>query len=147
MLKIIKKKIKIKKINDLKFPYYLRILAKDKSGVMASITKVLSSYKVSIESIIQKPSQKKNYAEIILIIHSIKESTLTSALKKIKGKLRLGFALDEKGNQFIPINQFELINSDKIIKDKNLLAFENIELYKNDSFEFEIKFNWPWIPK
>ena len=63
------------------------------------------------------------------------------ALKKIKGKLRLGFALDEKGNQFIPINQFELINSDKIIKDKNLLAFENIELYKNDSFEFEIKFS------
>ena len=63
------------------------------------------------------------------------------ALKKIKGKLRLGFALDEKGNQFIPINQFELINPDKIIKDKNLLAFENIELYKNDSFEFEIKFS------
>ena len=63
------------------------------------------------------------------------------ALKKIKGKLRLGFALDEKGNQFIPINQFDLINSDKLIKDKNLLTFENIELYKNDSFEFEIKFS------
>jgi len=80
-----KKKVKIKKITDLKFPYYLRILAKDQSGVMASITKVLSAHKVSIESIIQKPSQKKNYAEIILIIHSIKESTLISALKKIKG--------------------------------------------------------------
>ena len=52
---------------------------------MASITKLLSSHKVSIESIIQKPSQKRNYAEIILIIHSIKESTLISALKKIKG--------------------------------------------------------------
>ena len=80
-----KKKVKIKKITDLKFPYYLRILAKDQSGVMASITKVLSSHNVSIESIIQKPSQKKNYAEIILITHSIKESTLISALKKIKG--------------------------------------------------------------
>ena len=80
-----KKKLKIKKITDLKFPYYLRILAKDQSGVMASITKVLSYHKISIESIIQKPSQKKNYAEIILIIHSIKESTLISALKKIKG--------------------------------------------------------------
>ena len=80
-----KKKIKIRKITDLKFPYYLRILAKDQSGVMANITKVLSSHKVSIESIIQKPSQKRNYAEIILIIHSIKESTLISALKKIKG--------------------------------------------------------------
>ena len=80
-----KKTVKIKKITDLKFPYYLRILAKDQSGVMASITKVLSSHNVSIESIIQKPSQKKNYAEIILITHSIKESTLISALKKIKG--------------------------------------------------------------
>ena len=80
-----KKTVKIKKIIDLKFPYYLRILAKDQSGVMASITKVLSLHKISIESIIQKPSQKNNYAEIILIIHSIKESTLISALKKIKG--------------------------------------------------------------
>ena len=80
-----KKKSVIKKITSLKFPYYLRILAKDKSGVMASITKVLSSYKVSIESIIQKPSKKKNYAEIILIIHNVKESTLMLALKKIKG--------------------------------------------------------------
>ena len=80
-----KKKLKIKKITDLKFPYYLRILAKDQSGVMASITKALSLHKISIESIIQKPSQKKNYAEIILIIHRIKESTLISALKKIKG--------------------------------------------------------------
>ena len=80
-----KKKSKIKKITEQKFPYYLRILAKDQSGVMASITKVLSSYKVSIESIIQKPSHKKSYAEIILIIHRIKESTLLLALKKIKG--------------------------------------------------------------
>ena len=63
------------------------------------------------------------------------------ALKKIKGKLRLGFALDEKGKQFIPINQFDLIKSDKSIKDKNLLIFDNVELYKNDSFEFEIKFS------
>ena len=79
-----KKKLKIKKITDLKFPYYLRILAKDQSGVMASITKALSLHKISIESIIQKPSLKKNYADIILIIHRIKESTLISALKKIK---------------------------------------------------------------
>ena len=63
----------------------MRILAKDQSGVMASITKALSSRNISIESIIQKPSRKKKYAEIILIIHSIKESTLISALKKIKG--------------------------------------------------------------
>ena len=80
-----KKKLKIKRISDIQFSYYLRILAYDKSGVMAQIAKVLSSRKISIESIIQKPSIKKKYAEIILITHKTKESTLTSALKRIKG--------------------------------------------------------------
>ena len=46
-----------------------------------------------------------------------------------------------KGKQFIPINQFDLIKSDKSIKDKNLLIFDNVELYKNDSFKFKIKFS------
>ena len=63
------------------------------------------------------------------------------ALKKIEGKLRLGCALDQNGNNFIPINDFDLINTDKPIKNNNALVFENLKLYKNDSFEFEIKFS------
>ena len=79
-----KKKLKIQKIDDLSFPYYLRITAKDKAGVMAKISKALSKRKISIESIIQKPSKRSNFAEIILITHTVKESSLLSSIKQIK---------------------------------------------------------------
>ena len=59
----------------------------------------------------------------------------------MKGDLRLGFALDEKGKEFVPISNYELLNSEKIIKDKNTLTFENLNLSKNEFFEFEIKFS------
>jgi len=57
-----KKKLKIQNIDDLSFPYYLRITAKDTAGVMAKISKALSKRKISIESIIQKPSKRSNFA-------------------------------------------------------------------------------------
>ena len=79
-----KKKLKIQKIYELRFSYYLRITAKDKAGVMAKISKALSKRKISIESIIQKPSKKSNFAEIILITHIVKESSLLSSIKQIK---------------------------------------------------------------
>ena len=79
-----KKIMKIAKIEDLFFAYYLRISALDKAGVMAKISKALSKRKISIKSIIQKPSNKSSFAEIILITHKIKEALLISAIKQIK---------------------------------------------------------------
>ena len=71
-------------IEDLSFSYYLRIKAKDKPGVLAKISKALSSQKISIESIIQNPPVQTQNAEIILVLHKTKESMLLSALKKIR---------------------------------------------------------------
>ena len=79
-----KLKAKIDKIEDLSFSYYLRIKAKDKPGVLAKISKALSSQKISIESIIQNPPVQTQNAEIILVLHKTKESMLLSALKKIR---------------------------------------------------------------
>ena len=79
-----KLKAKIDNIEDLSFSYYLRIKAKDKPGVLAKISKALSSRKISIESIIQNPPVQTQNAEIILVLHKTKESMLLSALKKIK---------------------------------------------------------------
>ena len=79
-----KRKAKIDNIEDLSFSYYLRIKAKDKPGVLAKISKALSSQKISIESIIQNPPVQTQNAEIILVLHKTKESMLLSALKKIR---------------------------------------------------------------
>jgi len=69
----------------LSFPYYLRITAKDKAGVMdKNFKSSIQKRKISIESIIQKPSKRSNFAEIILITHTVKESSLLSSIKQIK---------------------------------------------------------------
>ena len=79
-----KKKITFQKIENLSFPYYVRIVGKDRAGVMAKISRALSKKGISIKSIIQKPSNKTKYAEIILITHKVKESSLKVALNQIK---------------------------------------------------------------
>ncbi len=80
----VKKKLIFQKIENLSFPYYVRILGKDRAGVMAKISRALSKKGISIKSIIQKPSKKTKYAEIILITHKVKESSLKVALNQIK---------------------------------------------------------------
>ena len=79
-----KKKLIFQKIENLSFPYYVRIVGKDRAGVMAKISRALSKKGISIKSIIQKPSKKTKYAEIILITHKVKESSLKVALNQIK---------------------------------------------------------------
>jgi homoserine dehydrogenase len=79
-----KNKIIFQKIENLSFPYYVRITGKDRAGVMAKISRALSKKGISIRSIIQKPSEKTKYAEIILITHKVKETSLKVALNKIK---------------------------------------------------------------
>ncbi len=79
-----KKKLNFHKIENLSFSYYVRIIGKDRAGVMAKISRALSKKGISIKSIIQKPSKKTKYAEIILITHKVKESSLKVALNQIK---------------------------------------------------------------
>ena len=79
-----KKKLIFQKIENLSFPYYVRIVGKDRAGVMAKISRALSKKGISIKSIIQKPSNMTKYAEIILITHKVKESSLKVALNQIK---------------------------------------------------------------
>ena len=47
----------------------MRFEVKDKPGVLSSITKVFTRYKISIKNLIQKPDKKNNKASIIIITH------------------------------------------------------------------------------
>ena len=69
----VKKVYKLNNFNDLVFQYYFYLEADDKPGVMASITSILASKKVGIESIVQKEDDGKNSVPIILITDPFKE--------------------------------------------------------------------------
>ncbi len=63
--------------------FYLRIVVKDKPGVLSKITSVLSKHKISIQSILQQPLSNLKYANLVIITHNAKEKDMKLALKKI----------------------------------------------------------------
>ncbi|HHV35661.1 MAG TPA: homoserine dehydrogenase [Syntrophomonadaceae bacterium] len=68
--------------------YYLRLIVKDKPGVMAGIAGVLGDHQVSIASVIQKRTliaNNEKRAEIVLITHQVLEQDMQDALAVIKG--------------------------------------------------------------
>ena len=62
---------------------YLRFLVKDKPGVLSSITKIFSQYKVSIKNLIQKPDKRSNKASIIIITHENLEKNYNNLIKNL----------------------------------------------------------------
>ena len=70
---------------DLVFQYYFYLDAEDKPGVMASITSLLASKKVGIESIVQKEGRGKDSVPIILITDPFKENDHAELQKELLG--------------------------------------------------------------
>ena len=66
--------------------YYLRITAKDLTGVLSKITTFLNDSGISIETILQIPENQNtnNSIPIIIMTHDTKKSFLITALKKIE---------------------------------------------------------------
>ena len=70
---------------------YIRFEVKDKPGVLSSITKIFTKYKISIKNLIQNPNKKTNKASIIIITHKNLEKNyinLISNLSKNKFVLK-----------------------------------------------------------
>jgi homoserine dehydrogenase len=80
--------LKILDISEIESEYYLRILARDKVGVMAKISQVLTNYGINIEAVIQKephgPDADKGIVPVVLLTSRILESTMNIAIGVIE---------------------------------------------------------------
>jgi homoserine dehydrogenase len=74
---------RITPINDLRFPYYFRVTAEDKPGVLSAIAGILGRHGISIESVIQKSRRKHDAVPIIMRTHEATESSVQEALAEI----------------------------------------------------------------
>lgn len=70
-------------IDQLSCPYYFRITALDKPGVLAAVSNVLSKHKISIESVIQKGREENEPVSIVMQTHTAVESAVSAALAEI----------------------------------------------------------------
>lgn len=82
----------IMNINDMHSQFYIRMVVKDRPGVLAGIAGVFGNNNVSIASVLQKGNKKElnDMAELVLITHKVKEQDLHDALTVLKGMSIVG---------------------------------------------------------
>ncbi|MBK5968870.1 MULTISPECIES: homoserine dehydrogenase [Thiorhodovibrio] len=72
-------------IEAVETAYYLRLLALDRSGVMAAIAGILGEEGISIEAIQQKePEEGETHVPIIMLTHRVKEGDMNRAITRIE---------------------------------------------------------------
>jgi len=68
---------------DAECEYYLRLMVKDRSGVLASITSILADHRISLEAVMQKERHATQSVPIILLTHTTTEGNLQAAISRI----------------------------------------------------------------
>jgi homoserine dehydrogenase len=72
-------------MTDVRTSYYLRLLAEDRPGVLADVTRILGDMGISIEAILQKEqAQGDNAVPIIILTHPVLEQSMNSAISRIE---------------------------------------------------------------
>ena len=69
---------------DIITNYYLRMQVDDKSGVLASITKELEKFDISIESMLQKPHSTDERVKLLFTTHVCQEAKIQEAMVELK---------------------------------------------------------------
>lgn len=75
---------RISPISETESPYYIRLLAEDRPGVMAAIAGAFGDQQVSLNSVIQKRRVGKR-AEIVLITYKVNDADLQLAVQTLGG--------------------------------------------------------------
>lgn len=68
---------------DAQCEYYLRLMVGDQSGVLASITSILSDHRISLEAVSQKERHATQLVPIIMLTHTTTEGNLQAAIARI----------------------------------------------------------------
>ena len=80
-------------ISEIISEYYLRIMARDKAGVLADITEILGDFSINIEAVIQKEPRDHDAHQllsVIILTDEIQESIMDEAIEKIEALEAVG---------------------------------------------------------
>ena len=75
----------IRPMHELETKYYLRLIVRDRPGVLAQIAKILGDLRISIDSVIQKGTDDvAQSAELVLTTHRAKEAAMQQAIQLVE---------------------------------------------------------------
>jgi homoserine dehydrogenase len=75
--------IPLKKMEDVEMPFYIRVSALDRPGVLSKISGILGKHDISISSVIQKGRRINGAVPIVMMTHEAREKGVQQALKEI----------------------------------------------------------------
>ncbi len=75
--------LRLKDCEDIRSKYYLRLRVSDKPGILAQITSLFADEAISIEAVIQRPSENE-CANLLFATHEATERALHGLLKKLE---------------------------------------------------------------
>jgi len=76
-------KLTLKPTANIESKYYLRVNVSDKAGVLARITKIFEEKNISIETMLQRPSENSS-ANLLISTHIAKESDIQSMIEALE---------------------------------------------------------------
>ena len=74
---------RITPLENLRCPYYFRMTALDKPGVLSTIAGILGNHGISIESVIQKGRGHKEAVPLVILTHEAGEAAVQQAVTEI----------------------------------------------------------------
>ena len=90
-------------MTELVCPYYFRITAQDKPGVLSTIAGIFGKHAISIKSVIQKGRQQNEPVSIVLHTHEASEASVQDAIAEIDAlgvctepTVKIRFLVDEQ---------------------------------------------------
>ena len=77
------KKLTLKPTANVESKYYLRTNVSDKAGVLAKLTKIFETHNISIETMLQRPSENSS-ANLLISTHLAKESDIQAMINELE---------------------------------------------------------------
>ena len=75
--------LRIRSGDDISAPYYMRVTAQDRPGVLSMVSGILAEHDISISAVIQKGRMVEGYVPVVMLTHEAIEKNLKEARAKI----------------------------------------------------------------
>jgi homoserine dehydrogenase len=73
----------LKPTQNIESKYYMRVNVSDKAGVLAKLTKIFETHSISIETMLQRPSENSS-ANLLISTHIAKESDIQAIISELE---------------------------------------------------------------
>ncbi len=74
---------RLARLGDHVAPFYLRLVVRDRPGIIARVSGILARHRINIDAVLQEPGQPKHALPFVLTLESARQEQVTRAVREI----------------------------------------------------------------